>query len=111
MTEPASAALAAFLADDTRPTPYLVLDPAVVAHRHATIAAAFPGAEILYAIKACPHPAVLRTLADPGCGFDAASPAEVRLALDAGADPARICLGNPVRGAASSARSSALSLT
>src|SRR5215218_8822745 len=103
MIEPASAALADFLADDTRPTPYLVLDPDVVAQRHATFAAAFPGAEILYAIKACPHPAVLATLANLGCGFDAASPAEVRLALDAGADPARVCLGNPVRGAAATA--------
>lgn len=103
MTEPASAALAAFLADDIRLTPYLVLDPAVVADRYARLAAAFPDAEILYAIKACPEPAVLRTLVALGCGFDAASGGEVGLALAAGADPARVCLGNPVRGAAATA--------
>jgi ornithine decarboxylase len=96
-------ALDAFLADRDRPTPYLVLDPAVVARRHADVVAAFPGAEVLYAVKACPHPAVLRTLVAAGAGFDAASPAEVDLCLAAGADPARIGLGNPVRGAAATA--------
>jgi ornithine decarboxylase len=92
-----------FLADRGRPTPFLVLDPLVVARRYAELAAAFPGADILYAVKACPHPAVLRVLVDAGAGFDAASPAEVDLCLDAGADAGRICAGNPVRGAAATA--------
>ncbi|ODU22370.1 MAG: ornithine decarboxylase [Pseudonocardia sp. SCN 73-27] len=96
-------ALEAFLSDRDRPTPFLVLDPAFVARRYAELAQAFPGAEILYAVKACPHPAVLRTLVDAGAGFDAASTAEVALCVEAGADPARICAGNPVRGAAATA--------
>jgi ornithine decarboxylase len=95
-----SAALARFLASADLSTPYLVLDPRVVADRYAGLVAGLPGAEVHYAVKACPHPEVLRTLAAVGSGFDVASPAEVRLALSAGADPDRICYGNPVRGPA-----------
>jgi ornithine decarboxylase len=92
-----SPALEEFLSDADRPTPLLVLDPAVVADRFRALTGAFPGAGIRYAVKACPEPAVLRVLAALGSGFDVASPAEVRLALAAGGDPARFCYGNPVR--------------
>ncbi|WP_308258963.1 type III PLP-dependent enzyme [Pseudonocardia sp. H11422] len=93
----ASGALAAFLADEGRPTPFLVLDPAVVAARYAELTCAFPGAGVLYAVKACPEPAVLERLAALGSGFDVASVPEMRLCLAAGADPAALCFGNPVR--------------
>lgn len=94
--------LEAFLAGDgTRlRTPFLVLDPAVVADRYAALSAAFPTARVHYAIKACPQPAVLALLAQRGAGMDAASLPEIHLALAAGVDPARVCLGNPVRAAA-----------
>jgi ornithine decarboxylase len=95
-----SPAVDRFLASVELPTPYLVLDPQVVADRYAGLASALPTAEIHYAVKACPQPEVLGTLAALGSGFDVASPAEVRLALSAGADPDRICYGNPVRGPA-----------
>jgi ornithine decarboxylase len=86
--------LDAFLAAPRR-TPFLVLDLGVVARRYAELAALFP--EVLFAVKACPEPAVLRTLAALGCGFDVASAAEIELCLAAGADPVRISHGNPVR--------------
>lgn len=108
MIEPASPALAGFLADRGRPTPFLVLDPAVVAARYAGLVAAFPGAGVRYAVKACPEPAVLGALAALGSGFDVASLPEVRLALDAGADPAALCFGNPVRRAGDVAAAHAL---
>jgi len=96
-----SPAVERFLASaENLPTPYLVLDPRVVADRFAALAAALPGAGIHYAVKACPHPDVLRTLAALGSGFDVASAGEVELAIAAGADPDRICYGNPVRGPA-----------
>ncbi|MFC5994763.1 type III PLP-dependent enzyme [Pseudonocardia hispaniensis] len=98
-----STGLAAFLADLDRPTPYLVLDPEVIAARYVTLTAAFPGARVLYAVKACPEPEVLRTLVALGAGFDVASLPEIRLCLDAGADPATLCLGNPVRAPATTA--------
>ncbi|NMH92196.1 type III PLP-dependent enzyme [Pseudonocardia bannensis] len=93
----ASDALAAFLADEDRPTPFLVLDPDVVAARYAELTCAFPGADVLYAVKACPDPAVLERLVALGSGFDVASLPEVRLCLAAGADPGALCFGNPAR--------------
>lgn len=81
-----------------RPTPYLALDPDVVRARYRTFGAAFAGARLLYAVKACPEPAVLRALVEEGSGFDVASQAEIELCLAAGADPDRIQHGNPVRG-------------
>jgi ornithine decarboxylase len=95
-----SAAVEEFLRDRDRPTPFLVLDPAVVVDRYRELTGAFPSAGMRYAVKACPEPAVLRVLAALGSGFDVASPMEVRLALAAAADPALICYGNPVRGPA-----------
>ncbi len=49
-----------------------------------------------YAVKANPHPALLRALAGARCGFDVASPAELRAVLDAGARPEDVVHSNPV---------------
>jgi ornithine decarboxylase len=95
-----SPAIERFLAGTDLPTPFLVLDPVVAAERYRGLAALLPAAEIHFAVKACPQPEVLRTFAALGSGFDVASPGEIGLALDAGADPEAICYGNPVRGAA-----------
>lgn len=81
-----------------RATPYLALDPQVAADRFDRLAAAFAPARLLYAVKACPEPSVLAALVARGSGFDVASHQEIRLCLDAGADPALIQHGNPVRG-------------
>lgn len=91
-----------------RPTPYLALDPGVAADRHDRFRAAFAPARLLYAVKACPEPSVLAALVARGCGFDVASLQETRLCLDAGADPASIQHGNPVRGPGDAAAAYAL---
>ncbi|MFD1533056.1 type III PLP-dependent enzyme, partial [Pseudonocardia aurantiaca] len=96
-------ALERFLARTDRRTPFLALDPSVAAEQYRSLTAAFPGAGAYFAVKACPQPEVLQTLAALGCGFDVASTGEVELALDAGADPALISYGNPVRGPADAA--------
>ncbi len=86
-------------------TPVLALDPAVVVERYRAMRDAFgPGARLLYAVKACPEPAVLGALAAEGAGFDVASHAEIALCLAAGADPSSLCHGNPVRGLGAAAR-------
>lgn len=94
------------LAQD-RPTPYLALDPQVVRQRYRDMAAAFGDAQILYAVKACPEPAVLRALVAEGAGFDVASQHEITLCLAAGADPRTLQHGNPVRGPGAAARAAA----
>ena len=81
----------------TTETPFLHLDPAVVSRQYADLASALPGTAIHYAVKANPHPDVLRTLVDVGAGFDVASPAEVVACLDAGASPDQLLYSNPIK--------------
>ncbi|MFE5212813.1 diaminopimelate decarboxylase [Streptomyces sp. NPDC056600] len=50
-----------------------------------------------FAAKACPLVPVLRLLASTGMGCEVASPGELRLALAAGFEPARIVLDSPVK--------------
>ena len=85
-------------------TPYLLLDPALARDRFAELAAALPGVRIHYAVKANPHPRLLACLHAAGCRFEAASWAEVRAAIRAGADPATVLFTHPVKPAADIAR-------
>jgi ornithine decarboxylase len=91
-----TARLEEFLADG-RETPYLVVDLDVVADRYRALAAALPGADLYYAVKANPAPEVIRLLAELGCSFDVASPGEVDLCVDLGIPPARISFGNTIK--------------
>jgi ornithine decarboxylase len=81
----------------TLATPRLELDVSVAVDRFVRLAAALPGTGVHYAVKANPHPRLLAELAAVGCRFDVASPAEVRAAVRAGADPASLVYSNPVK--------------
>jgi ornithine decarboxylase len=85
-------------------TPYLALDPARAAGRFRELAAALPGVAVYYAVKANPDPRLLARLHAAGCRFEAASWAEVRAAVKAGADPETVLYTNPVKPAADIAR-------
>jgi ornithine decarboxylase len=50
-----------------------------------------------YAIKANPHPAIIRTFVNLGAGFDVASAAEMKTVLDLGADPKKIIFANTIK--------------
>jgi ornithine decarboxylase len=78
-------------------TPYLDLDVSAAVTRFRRLRATLPGTAVHYAVKANPEPALLTALADAGCRFDVASPAEVRAALDAGAAPVDLVYSNPVK--------------
>ena len=82
--------------DRTAVTPRLELSVGTAVARYLALASALPGTAVHYAVKANPHPVLLRALAQAGCRFDVASPSEVRLALDAGADPLHLVHSNPV---------------
>ena len=86
-----------YLAAEAPPTPCLVIDLDVVEERYRSLAAALPGTEVYYAVKANPSPGVLARLAGLGSSFDVASPAEIALCLAAGVDPARISYGNTIK--------------
>lgn len=82
---------------DEAPTPALLLSVAVVRQRYAELAAALPEVTLYYAVKANPHPEVLRTLRAAGASFDVASPAEVDASLAAGAARSQLLCSNPVQ--------------
>nr|QEO74248.1 diaminopimelate decarboxylase [uncultured bacterium] len=86
-----------FLARNRLETPFVVLDLDVVAIRYHQLRDALPGAHIHYAVKANPAIEILRLLVDLGSSFDVASPAEIDLCLEAGADPSTISYGNTVK--------------
>ena len=50
-----------------------------------------------YAIKANPHPQIIKTFVRLGCGFDVASAAEMKQVLDLGAKPEKIIFANTIK--------------
>ena len=77
-------------------TPFYVYDRAVLAARVQLLRQNLPPEIVLhYAIKANPMPAVVRFMAGLVDGLDVASAGELRVALDAGADPADVSFAGP----------------
>ncbi|MDP9427657.1 MAG: type III PLP-dependent enzyme [Actinomycetota bacterium] len=79
------------------PTPCLVLELDVVAERYTQLRESLPEAVVHYAVKANPHPELVRLLARLGASFDVASPAEIDLCLGLGVPPDRVSYGNTVK--------------
>ncbi|MHA6686402.1 type III PLP-dependent enzyme [Mesorhizobium sp. A556] len=86
-----------FLAVRRPEGPCLVVDLEVVADNFRAFERAMPDSKIYYAIKANPAPEILRLLAQMGSSFDAASFAEVEMAMNAGATANRISFGNTIK--------------
>ncbi len=77
-------------------TPSFVYDLDVVTAQVAALRAALPPVfDLAYAVKANPNLAVLRHLGGLGLGADVASGGELRHALRAGIDPARVVMTGP----------------
>jgi ornithine decarboxylase len=77
---------------------FLVMDLDVVKHQLDRWRANLPRADPWFAVKCCPDPGVMRTLALGGCGFDVASKAELEAALSMpGLTPQRIIYANPCK--------------
>jgi len=85
-------------------TPYLQLDVARAVGSFRELATAFTGMAVHYAVKANPHPRLLAGLHAAGCQFEAASWAEVRAAMRAGAAPEAVLFTHPVKPAGDIAR-------
>ncbi len=77
--------------------PCLVVDLDVVRENFLAFAHALPDTRVFYAVKANPAPEVLSLLAGLGSCFDAASVAEIEMALAAGATADRISFGNTIK--------------
>lgn len=92
--------LSSFLERSALPTPFLVVDGAVVSKKLDDLRRTFPAAGLFYAMKANPLPGVLALVATAGAGCDVASAAEIRLCLEAGIPPSRLSFGNTIKRAA-----------
>jgi ornithine decarboxylase len=77
--------------------PFLLVDPHIVRTKARRFKAAMQRVQPHYAVKANPHPTVLRTLMEEGAGFEIASPAELDLLLSLGVQAEEIYYSNPVK--------------
>ncbi len=78
-------------------TPLMVIDRAKLVAEYKCFRRLLPRVELYYAIKANPHPDIIRTFAELGGGFDCASENEMKLVLTQGVDPGRIILANTIK--------------
>ena len=96
--------IAEFLRNNRLETPFLVVDLDVVERNYRRLRAVMPSAEVYYAVKANPAPALLSRLVGLGSCFDAASINEIEACLSLGAGPQQISFGNTVKKEAHIAR-------
>ncbi|CAM3727573.1 type III PLP-dependent enzyme [Kibdelosporangium persicum] len=76
--------------------PAYVYDLDEVGRSHAMLTAALPRpSRLYYSLKANPHPAVVRALAERGCWAEVCSPGELAAAVHAGVAPSRILYTGP----------------
>ncbi|WP_218011527.1 pyridoxal-dependent decarboxylase, exosortase A system-associated [Azohydromonas lata] len=89
------------LAERVGRTPFYAYDRGLLGARVAELRAALPAAvKLHYAMKANPMPALVAFMAQRVDGVDVASAGELRVALDAGADPREISFAGPGKGEA-----------
>jgi ornithine decarboxylase len=77
--------------------PFLLVDPDIVRSKASRFKAAMPRVHPHYAVKANPHPTVLRTLIEEGVSFEIASIAELDLLMSLGVPAAEIYYSNPMK--------------
>jgi ornithine decarboxylase len=94
-------------------TPLLAVSRAALQSQFARFRKALPRVEPYYAVKANPHPEILKVLCAAGTGFDVASQAEMEAVLKAGAPADRIIFANTIKPASSiaAARRAGVDLT
>ncbi len=86
-----------YLRSNDLPTPCLIVDLAAVEQAYRDLSRAFPDADIFYAVKANPEPAIVQALNELGCAFDVASPTEIDLCLQSGAPFDRLSYSNTIK--------------
>lgn len=78
-------------------TPFLLIDPELIRIKARRFKASMPRVQPHYAVKANPHPAVLKVLIEEGVGFEIASIAELDQLLELGVPAAEIFYSNPIK--------------
>lgn len=78
-------------------TPLLALSLDEIKKNYKVLKKYLPRIKVHYAIKANPHPEILRVMADMGSCFDVASDGEIRTLYDLGVEGGRMIYANPVK--------------
>ncbi len=78
-------------------TPFLILRKSQLVRQYRRFKKSLPEVFPYYAIKANPHPKIVKTFVKLGCGFDVASASEMRYVLGLGASPERIIFANTIK--------------
>jgi ornithine decarboxylase len=78
-------------------TPLLVIDRKKLVEEYRRFRRRLPRVKLYYAIKANPHPDIIRAFRDLGGCFDVASEGELRHVLAQGVSPKRIIFANPIK--------------
>ncbi len=78
-------------------TPLLILSVKQIEKNYHYLKKYMPRVRIFYAIKANPHPEILRTMINAGSSFDVASDGEIRTLHDMGVSGERLIYANPVK--------------
>jgi ornithine decarboxylase len=77
--------------------PFLIIERRVLERQFRLFRRELPGIRPYYAIKANPHPGILRTFARLGASFDVASANEMQAVLRSGVAPGRIIFANTIK--------------
>lgn len=77
--------------------PFLLVDTEIVRTKTRRFKAAMPRVHPHYAVKANPHPDVLRALIEEGTGFEIASIAELDMLLELGVPAHEVYYSNPMK--------------
>ena len=77
--------------------PFLLVDSSIIRNKTRRFKIAMPRVKPHYAVKANPHPRVLKTLIEEGVGFEIASISELDLLIDLNVSPKEIYYSNPIK--------------
>lgn len=78
-------------------TPFMLIRRSVLRKQYERFRKCLPNVTPYYAIKANPHPAIIKTFVKLGAGFDVASANEMKQVLRLGASPSKIIFANTVK--------------
>ncbi|MBU1148234.1 MAG: type III PLP-dependent enzyme [Candidatus Omnitrophica bacterium] len=78
-------------------SPLMLIRRSVLEKQYARFRKCLPEVTPYYAIKANPHPAIIKTFVKLGASFDVASAAEMKLVLRLGASPSKIIFANTIK--------------
>lgn len=80
-------------------TPFMIIRTAVLERQYSRFRKCLPEVTPYYAVKANPHPGVVKKFISLGASFDVASAAEMRGVLRLGGSPGRIIFANTIKSA------------